>query len=328
MIQLKLGGGKFDATLFFKRYGTPLFALGLFVVFSFLSENFLSLANFMTVLKQMAALVVMALGFTFALSSGTWDMSLGNTIGLVNMLWCYVLFATNNFYLSILTAMVVGAAVGAINGYIVSYVGLPGFIITYAMGIIMYGIKMLITGGTPISFPDDVNAAILFIGRGKIGGWLPCSVVIMLFLVCLVHFLQKKTRLGRRIYAIGSNPTAARYSGINNKFYGFMSLTLSGLFMGIASVLATTRLASAQPLGGADMQMDVIAAGFLSTTMFGEGEPTGLGTFVGAFIITMLINGMTMLRFEYYYQYITKGLVVVLAILVSVLQDNKLKKGQ
>ena len=327
MTQLKLNKQEFDGTMFFKRYGTVLFAAVLFIAFSILSDNFLTLSNFMTVLRQMAALVVLSLGFTFAMSAGNWDMSLGNSIGLVNMLWFYVLRDTNSFTLSILTAMLAGAAIGAVNGYLVSYQGLPCFIITYAMGTVMYGVKMLITGGTPISFPEGVNEAILFIGRGKIGGWLPCSVVIMLVLVLLVHFIQRKTSLGRRIFAVGGNPTASRYSGINNKFYGFMSLTLSGLFMGLASVLATTRLASAQPLGGADMTMDVLAAGFLSTTMFGEGECTGLGTFVGAFIITMLINGMTMLRFEYYYQYITKGLIVCAAILLSVTQDNKLKKG-
>jgi ribose transport system permease protein len=149
----------------------------------------------------------------------------------------------------------------------------------------------------------------------------------MILMIILTMFLLKKTTLGRRIYSIGGNRIASQYSGINVKKYRFITFLLAGLFLSFASIILTSRLGSAQPLAGEDFLLDTIAAVFLSTTMFGEGEPTAEGTFIGAFIITMMTNGLTMMNVEYYFQYITKGLVVILSVLLSVYLTNKTKKA-
>jgi ribose/xylose/arabinose/galactoside ABC-type transport system permease subunit len=317
---------RYSNLTFVRRYGTALFGLVVFAFFSIFAENFLSWNNQMILLRQMSMLTIVALGFTFVMAAGGFDMSLGNAAGLINVLFGIVYIATGNLMLAILTAIMVSLCVSSVNGLLVGVIGLPDFIATFAVGTITYGLKMLITKGNPKTLPADFGDAIFFIGQGRIGS-VPFPVIIMIVMVLITMFILKKTTLGRRIYAIGGNRTASQYSGINVKKYRFITFVLAGLFLSLASVILTSRLGSAQPLAGEDFMLDTIAAVFLSTTMFGEGEPTAEGTFIGAFIITMMTNGLTMMSVEYYFQYITKGLVVILSVLLSVYLSNKTKKA-
>ena len=286
----------------------------------------------MIMLRSMSMLCICALGFTFVMAAGGFDMSLGNASGLVNMVFVYTLIASRNLLLGLLAALAVGLAVGLVNGALSGFIGLPDFIATYAVGSVAYGIKMLISRGNPTTIPKDIGLPQLTftIGQGRIkfigGLTIPVPVIIMVVFCVVVVFILKKTPLGRRIYAIGGNRVASQYGGINVKKYRMITFLFSGVFLAVASVIQTSRLGSGQPLAGEDFMMDTIAAVYLSTTMFGEGEPTPEGTIVGVFIITMLTNGMTMLGLEYYFQYITKGVVVILAVLMSIVQASKARK--
>lgn len=321
-----------DWRLFTRRYATALFGVLLFVIFSFASENFCTWSNLMIMLRSMSMLCICALGFTFVMAAGGFDMSLGNASGLVNMVFVYTLIASRNLLLGLLAALAVGLAVGLVNGALSGFIGLPDFIATYAVGSVAYGIKMLISRGNPTTIPKDIGLPQLTftIGQGRIkfigGLTIPVPVIIMVVFCVVVVFILKKTPLGRRIYAIGGNRVASQYGGINVKKYRMITFLFSGVFLAVASVIQTSRLGSGQPLAGEDFMMDTIAAVYLSTTMFGEGEPTPEGTIVGVFIITMLTNGMTMLGLEYYFQYITKGVVVILAVLMSIVQASKARK--
>ncbi|MHB1404175.1 MAG: ABC transporter permease [Desulfitobacteriaceae bacterium] len=307
-----------------RKYGTVLGALVIFIIFSMIADNFFAVNNLLMLLRQMSMLTIIALGFTFVMGAGGFDMSIGTTAGLINVIFGIVLIATNNFWLALLASLGCGLIVGLVNGTLVAYIGLPDFIATFAMGSVVYGIKMLITKGNPIFFPDKVTPIALFIGQGYLGP-IPFPVVLMLIFVVITIFVLTKTSLGRRIYAIGGNPVASQYAGINVKRYRLITFVISSLSVAIAAVLLTSRLGSAQPLAGEDFLLDAIAVVFLSATMFGEGEPTGAGTFIGALIISMLNNGLTMLNVQYYFQYITKGLVVIFAVVISVMLSRKMK---
>ena len=320
----KLGSQSFDTVKFARRYGTVLFGVLVFMFFSVFADNFLTVNAQLILLRQMSVLTVVALGFTFVMAAGGFDMSVGNAAGLINITFGGVLMSTDNLILSILAAVAVGLAVGVLNGTLVAYIGIPDFIGTFSVGVITVGIKMLISRGNPTFFPTDINPAALFIGQGRVGN-VPFPVILMLMLVVIVFFVMKKTTLGRRIYAVGGNRTASQYAGINVKKYRMYTFLLSGGFLSIASIVLTSRLGSAQPLAGEDFLLDTIAAVFLSTTMFGDGEPTPLGTFVGVFIITMLTLGLTMMGVEYFYQYITKGTVVILSVMLSVMLSARTK---
>mgnify|MGYP000875935757 CR=1 FL=1 len=308
---------------FLRKYGTALGALVLFIIFSFASKNFFTTNNLLMLLRQMSMLTIISLGFTFVMGAGGFDMSIGNAAGLINIVFAISLIKSNSFLVALILSILCGLAIGMVNGTLVAYVGLPDFIATFAVGSIVYGIKMLITKGNPIFFPDDIPAISVFIGQGYVGP-IPFPVILMFVFVAIAIFTLNKTTLGRRVYAIGGNPVASLYAGINVKKYRLITFLICSFSVAVASVVLTSRLGSAQPLAGEEFLLDAIAVCFLSTTMFGDGEPTGAGTFVGAFIISMLNNGLTMMNVAYYFQYITKGLVVILAVVISVVLGRKM----
>lgn len=313
-----------DKKEFLRKYGTVIAAIIIFTVFSLTAKNFFTSTNLLMLLRQMSMLTIISLGFTFVMGAGGFDMSIGSATGLINIILALVLLNTNSFWLALLGALAVGITIGIVNGTLAAYIGLPDFIATFAVGSIVYGIKMLITKGNPIFFDDTVPKVFFFIGQGYAGP-IPFPVILMALFVTVAIFILNKTSLGRRIYAIGGNPVASLYAGIDVKVYRLITFVISGISVAIASVILTSRLGSAQPLAGEEFLLDAISVVFLSTTMFGDGEPTGSGTFVGALIISMLNNGLTMLNVPYYFQYITKGTVVIFAVILSVALGQKLR---
>jgi len=324
LIGKKLNVGSVDKKEFLRKYGTVMGALIIFTVFSLTARNFFTSTNLLMLLRQMSMLTIISLGFTFVMGAGGFDMSIGNATGLINIIFAIVILNTNSFWIALLAALLVGVTIGVLNGTLVAYIGLPDFIGTFAVGSIIYGVKMLITKGNPIFFNDTVPKIFFFIGQGYVGP-IPFPVILMAFFVGLAIFILNKTSLGRRVYAIGGNSIASLYAGINVKRYRLITFIVSGLSVAIASVILTSRLGSAQPLAGEEFLLDAISVVFLSTTMFGDGEPTGSGTFVGALIISMMNNGLTMLNVPYYFQYITKGTVVIFAVVLSVVLGQKLR---
>jgi ribose/xylose/arabinose/galactoside ABC-type transport system permease subunit len=310
---------------FLARYATALSTLIIFVIFSIVINNFFNATNIFMLLRQMSMLTIIALGFILVMGSGGFDMSIGNSVGLISMIFALIFNHTGNIWFALVISMACGPIVGFINGVLTAYVGLPDFIATFSVGSMVYGLKMMLTKGNPIFFPNNMPAFFNFIGQGYVGP-LPFPVIVMLIVLLLFIFITRKTVFGRRLYAIGGNIVASIYAGINVKKYKVLAYLVLGFCVSIAAILLTSRLGSAQPLAGEDYLLDVIAVCFLSTTMFGNGEPTALGVFVGAFLISMLNNGLTMLNVQYYFQYITKGLVVVVAISLSILLGQKGKE--
>lgn len=307
---------------FLRKFGTVLGAAIIFVFFAVSVPSFFTTTNIMMLLRQMSMLTIVSLGFTFVMAAGGFDMSVGNATGLVNMVLAGLIVSTGNVFLAIGAALATGLAVGLVNGTLVAVIGLPDFIGTFAVGSIAFGLKMLYTKGNPIFFnaPPVFNA----IGQGYVG-LVPVPVIIMFAALAVAVFVLNRTTTGRRIGAIGGNSVACTYAGIDVRRYRMLTFLISGLAVALASVILTARLGSGQPQAGEDFLLDAISAVFLSTTMFGEGEPTAAGAFVGAFIISMMNNGLTMLNVPYYFQYITKGGVVILAVMLSVLMGQKLR---
>jgi ribose/xylose/arabinose/galactoside ABC-type transport system permease subunit len=257
------------------------------------------------------------------MAAGGFDMSIGYAMGLVNVILASMLNTTSSLIVALGAALAVGLGVGAINGLLVAYLHLPDFIATFAVGSVAFGAKMLYSGGHPI-FLHHPPSIFLAIGQGYAGP-IPMPVIIMLVILVIVLLVLHRTKFGRHIYAIGGNPMAALYAGINVRRTRFYTFLISGLSVAVTSIVLTSRLGSGQPQAGENFLLDAISVCFLSTTMFGEGEPTGAGVFVGAFIITMLNNGLTMLNVPYQVQFITKGVVVILAVLLSVVLGRKVQ---
>lgn len=309
-----------------RKYGTLMVAILVFIMFACLAPRFLTLQNMMLLLKQMSAITIFSLGFTFVLAAGGFDMSVGYTTGLVGILFAMALLETNNFIFSLLVAILVGLAVGAANGGLISYVGLPDFIGTFAMGSIVYGVKMMLTEGNSIFIKGIEGPSIdffKFLNSGLVLDFIPIMAIIMFFFVAIAYVILEKTKFGRCIYAVGGNKEAAMFAGINVKLYKFLAYVIASLCVAFCSILVCSRINCAQPTSGERYLTDAISIVNLSKTMFGDGQPTVWGTVVGAFIISMLTNGMTMLGMTYYFQDITKGVVVIVAVLMSVTMDKQ-----
>lgn len=317
-----LGGGRALLRTILRKYGTVIGGILIFIGFSVSTPYFFTTHNFLLMLKQMSMLTILSLGFTFVMAAGGFDMSIGYAIGLVSVLLASVL-NMGGLHFAIPIALLTGLLIGTINGLLVAYLQLPDFIATFAVGSITFGAKMLYTKGYPV-FLRNPSAAFDFIGQGDFGP-IPFLVIIMLVIFGITLIILNRTRFGKHIYAIGGNPQAALYVGINIRFYRFLTFIISGLSVAVTAILLTSRLGSAQPQAGEAYLLDVFAVCFLSTTMFGEGEPTAAGAFVGALIITMMNSGLVMLNVPYHIQYITKGVVVILAIMLSVLMGQRVR---
>jgi len=295
------------------RYGL-LWALGfLILALSLLSPYFLSTANLLNVLRQVSINAILALGMTVVILKGGIDLSVGSLLALAGALAAG--FALSGFPPPLAMGLGVGIAValGTLQGLLVAYAGLPPFIVTLAGLTAFRGLTLVYTDGRPITgLPDPF----LFLGNGTLLG-IPVPVMVMLSFLLLTHFLLQNTALGRYLYAIGGNEEAARLSGVPVARIKVFAYAYSGLAAGLAALVLTGRLNSAQPTAGTGFELDAIAAAVVGGTSLAGGRGTAWGTFLGALIIGVLNNGMNLLNVSSFYQLIAKGAVIVLALLVD-----------
>lgn len=316
----------------FRQYGGILMALVvLCVVFSFANQRFLSIANFMNILQQVAVVAILAFGMTWVILLGDIDLSVGSMLAVAGMVGAQVFFwmplaleyvglARDALPPGAVTAMAVmcvllsGALMGLLNGVLSAKLLLPSFIVTVATMSIYRGLVSLPTNGAPAMISD---AAWLAIGAGK---WLGVPLIIWILLVLFVvnHVLLSSTVFGRQVYLTGGNREAALYSGIRTNRVKITVFTISGLMAAVAGILLSSRLYSAQTNAGLSYELDAIAAAVLGGTSLSGGVGTMVGTLIGALIIGVLNNGMNMLSVPYFYQLIVKGLVILLAVWLDV----------
>ncbi len=302
---------------FLKLYGTLLGFLVLFGVFSIVAPNFLTTRNLLNILRQIALLSIMSAGLTIVMITGRIDLSVGYVGSALGILaGALIVNMGLPIWLAVIITLIAGGLVGAMNGFAIAYVGIHDFVATLAIGFLVSGLNQSYTHGHPISgFPRAFG----FFGEWRTWG-IPNAVFIMFGFLIIIYTLLAHTRFGRYIYAIGGNEEATRLSGVNTRFHLLMSYVVCGMGIALTGIVLTSRLGSAHPLAADGMMMDALAAVFLGGTAYKEGEPNLLGTFLGALIIGVLNNGLTLLGVSYYYQDITKGVVLILAVAITSLQ--------
>ena len=227
-------------------YRSVLILLVICIFATILSPSFLSVTNLFNVFKQITVAGVVGCGMTFVILTGGIDLSVGSILGLSGVLAAGVLESTGNPAFAIALALAVGVICGAINGFFVSFCEIPPFISTLGMMTLLRGCVLVYTKGSPISIKSD---AYKFFGKGAIAG-IPVPVIILILLFLLAHYILTQTSYGRSIYAFGGNREAARLSGISTRFTEWMAYTINGLLCGIAGIILTARLGSAQSTSG------------------------------------------------------------------------------
>ncbi len=306
----------------YKKYGTLIIFLLIFVAASFASPSFLKVQNLLNVLLQLSVVTLLALGATFVITLGQIDVSVGSVAALTGCLACAVMSSTKNIFLAVLTGLLVGCAVGFINGFIISQFKIPAFVMTLGMTTAARGTVLLYTNAVPIT---DLGSFI-FIGQGSMLG-LPMPIIILAvaFLVC--SLLMRKTKFGRYVVACGGNVAAAEASGINVKLVTIQTFLLNGILTAIAGLVLMARINSGQPSQGVGYEFDAITAVVVGGTTLAGGVGTVSGTLIGSLIVGVINNVQSLLGISYYWQQIIKGIIIVLAVILDVqTKHSKLKK--
>ena len=308
---------------FFIKYGTLLSVLVLLIIFSLFVPNFSNPQNLINILRQMALLKIISEGFTMCLIVGELDLSFANVASLSSVVIATMLVNKANPLYAILLTLLIGFIFGLANGLLITKVGISSMIVTLASGIIAQGLAFMYTKG--VSVYGSMPKGFLALGRGSVGP-IPSLVIIMALVVVFSHILINRTRVGRYMEATGQNPTAAYLAGISVNLYKILGMIFSSLGAAFVGILLTSRLGSATPTGGAGFLMDGFATSLLGMTVLGLGRASPFGTFIGALLIGLLNNGMTLLGAPYYIQDITKGSIIILAVAITSSQSRKLGK--
>jgi ribose transport system permease protein len=283
-----------------------LFLLG--AVFTILSPYFFSVNNLLTVATQTAVIAIIAIGQTYVLITGGIDLSIGSNIALSAMVAGLIMRANLPVPLAVLAGLVTGLASGAVSGTLVAFGNIPPFIATLGTMTVARGLSFTLTQAIPISgLPKTFTT---FWGTGSTLG-IPNPVIIMVILVLIFAFVLAKTKLGRHVYATGSNFEAARLSGVNTRKVLITVYVFSGLLAAFAGLIMAARIISAQPSAGDGYELDAVASSVIGGTSTMGGEGTVVGTFIGAFVIGVLRNGLNLVGVSPFIQKIIIGIVIV-----------------
>lgn len=304
----------------YSTYGVFFILVIEFLIFSLASKSFLTLGNILSMGRQMSFTGIAAIGMTLVMLTGGIDISVGSMLAMAGVL-CAKLSADVGLplWIAVVITLLIGALFGLINGAAVTRLHIPALIATLATQTILKGIAYLLTNAVPVK---NLSATYKFLGQGYIFGVIPVPLIITVALYVLAWWYLDKTYLGRRVYLSGGNEEAARLSGINTKWTITGTYVFSGVFAAIAGVLMAARLGSGQPSVGSGFEMDVITATVLGGISVNGGKGKVVNVFVGACIMGVLANGMTMLNINQYLQWIINGLVLLFAVTMSNLRKS------
>jgi len=292
-----------------------LFVLvAIIVFFTVVSPNFMTLANFINIFKQVSVNGIIAIGMTFVILSGGIDLSVGSIVAFAGVVAASIAQSNNgNWWLAIFAALGVGLALGLINGILVARFNVVPFIQTLAMMSIARGLTMIYSNGQPIS---GLNQAFTSIGTGDICK-IPYIVIIFVVVFLIALFYLYRTKQGKYIYAIGGNDKAAYISGIKVRVIKVSVYVISGLLCGIAAVVLTARTASGLPTAATGYEMNGIAAVVIGGTSLFGGTGSLFGTFIGILIIGVLNNGLDLINVNTYIQSIITGIIIIAAVMLD-----------
>lgn len=297
----------------FKNFGATIALIILVVVIGTISPQFRTVNNIFSLLRQSSVNGLIAFGMTFVILTGGIDLSVGAVLALSTVFAASMISAGVPVPVAVLISLIIGTVLGLISGFLVSKGRLQPFIATLVTMTIYRGITMIYTNGKPISNLGN-SEFLRFIGRGEFLG-IPVPVWILLVTFLIFFFLLKKTVLGRKIYAVGSNQKAASIAGVNINKIKLFVYSVSGFMSALAGIILLSRLGSAQPVLGIGYELDAIAAVALGGTSLSGGRGKFYGTLIGVLIIAVLNNGLNILGVSSYYQDVAKGIVILIAVL-------------
>ena len=305
--------------LFISNYKSFLILAVLMIAMACISDVFFKSRNLINVLRQVCAATILSVGFTFVLTVGDIDLSIGTMIAMIAVITAKLSkVADIPMVVVFAAALGLGAVCGLISATIINTFELPAFIVTLGMMSIYQSAAYVISNTTPVAnIPEWYKA----IGQGYLGP-IPIPVIIMVAVIIIGFFLLNKTVFGRRVVSIGGNPEAARACGINLKKTRTIVFMINGMCAAIAAMLIVGRVASAQTSAGDGMELDAIAAAVIGGTSMKGGKGNIIGAFIGCMIVGVINNGLNLLNVDTNWQYAAKGLLILVAIILDAQSTN------
>lgn len=300
-----------DVKKFVKSNAIWLVFIAMVIIFSIANPNFIKPSNLVAISRQVAVYGIASIGMTFVILIAGIDLSTGSIITLVNIVCAYMMVNMGvNMWVALLISLVIATLVGVLNGFMVSTLGMPALIATFASQTVFEGIAYLICGGMPISgFDKNFD----MFGRWSIG-IVPISAIIMIICFAVGSFILNKSYFGRYFYAIGGNEEAAELSGIRVNRMKYLIYALSGFFAGLAGIVMLSRTGSGQATAGLGYEFDVITCVVLGGVSVNGGFGKMSGVVAGVLIIGSLTNGMILMDVNSYMQMVVKGVVLAIAV--------------
>ncbi len=316
-VNLKQQFGEFS-----KNYLILYVLIGLVIVAAIVSDVFLTPGNILNILRQVSVLGILACGMTFVVLTGNIDLSLGATISLA----ACIALTTLPYYgivLSIVTAVAVGAMIGAINGIVISFIGGrmgESFIITFGMQTAVAAAAFLYTEGFNVSAQKGDPYS--FIGQGAVGA-IPMPVILLILVAGVSWFVLNKTSYGRKVYAIGENEEATKLTGINTRLIRMSVYIIAGALAALAAVVLSSRVMGSSPEAGKGYELDAVAAIVVGGTSLTGGQGGIARTVIGVLLMGVLANLLNILNITAYPQMMIKGAIVICAVLIDLMRNRK-----
>ncbi len=291
------------------KNGILFIFLLLCILLSMITPGFLSWANILNVLRQSSIIGIMAIGTTFVIIGGGFDISVGSVLALTAAM-CVGLQYHIHWTLAILLVLLIGALIGLLNGFLAAKIHIPAIIATLGTMTIIRGLAYLYTGGYPLYVEAPEFA---FIGTGYVGP-IPFPVILLVIMVAFWQFILERTRFGRYACALGGNKEASRLSGVKVDYYHILTFVVGGLMAAMAGVVYASRLLSVTPLAGQGYELDAIASTVIGGTSVSGGEGSVVRTLIGVLLLTIIANVFNLLGIHIYVQYVVKGVIILSAV--------------
>lgn len=305
----------------YKREFVVLIAtLAMCVVFTILNKNFVQYNNIITVLQQMVLNGVLAVGMMFTIITGGIDLSVGCTYAITGIVVasCTVNYGMNPF-LAIVVGILIGAVLGAFNGFLITKLKLQPFIATLGTMSLYRGIAYVVTGGVPVTNVPDSYRNIF---NGEMFGGIRYYIVVMIVVFVIAHVILSKMKSGDYLYAVGGNEEAAKLSGVNVIKTKYIAYIFCGICAAIAGMIMLASLGSAEATAGQAYETNAIAAAAIGGTRMAGGKGTALGTFIGALMLSVLKVGMVVINVDSFWQFVVTGIIIIVASYFEFIQQD------
>lgn len=319
---LKKPGGASVAE-FYSKYGILLILAIVFIAGSIIASNFLSKDNILSVFNQVAVIAVLCTGMTLIIITGNADLSAGSAVALASCIAAVIMRDTGSAILAFVITILCGMVFGAVDGYLVSYRGLPAFIVTLAAQMALRGAAYLVADGAPILGVSSLA----WLAKGKLFGVIPMLIVCIVIAGAVIWYVLSNTVWGRYLYAIGGNREAAAASGINVKRNVFLVYVVTGAITAFSGILYAARTNSGLPAGAVAYEFDAIIGCVLGGCSMAGGVGNVISAICGALVVAIINNCMNLCGVNAYYQQIVKGIIIIIAIIIDKTTRDKIMRS-